>query len=75
MPLQGIKFRKYLIQWPYPTPKILKGTRKLFPGIDGVRLQVFEPFFSIPLQRLGKIPHINIIMLYLKKIREMFKGL
>ena len=49
--------------------------RELLPGSDGSRLQLSEPFFNIALQRLGKIPHTNIIMLYFKKVKEMLKFL
>ena len=43
--------------------------------MDGLRLQMFELDFGIPLQGQGEIPHAYIIMIYLKKVREMLKGL
>ena len=49
--------------------------RKLFPCIDGPRLKMCKSFLNISLQRLGKIPHVNIIMFYLKQVNEMLKGL
>ena len=38
-------------------------------------MQVFKPYFGISLQGQSEIPHADIVMFYLKKVREMLKGL
>ena len=64
-----------MLQWPSPTPKPEEWARKLFPSVDGLRLQVFKPDFGISLQGQSERSHVDVIMFYLKKVREMLKGL
>ena len=51
----------------------VKARKERLPRIDGFWLQISKPFFDIALQELGKISHTNIIMIYLKKVKKVFK--